>query len=194
MSFKEAKQLIRNSINVLRNAKGNALLVATKKLEATFKRRIFTQGKASNNSKIGTYSTEPMYVSLAGAKSTYGSQIRTSSLRGKGNSGSGKFKNGKNRRSMYFPDGYSGFRKQMGRQNKFVDLNLTGSTEKSIQTGKRANNRVVMGFISNRKTSIADNLERKYGKSIFAVTKSEEKDTRTDFLEEVVRNLDRVVR
>lgn len=216
MSFKDARKLIRNSINVLRGAKNNSLVVVTKDLEAKMKKRIFQRGQTASGGKIGKYSKKPMYVSLEGAKKQYGSQISQGGLRGQGkpdkkgkfkkgvksiNISTGKanksksfFKNGKPRASMYFATGYSGFRQAVGRQNSYVDLHLTGGTEKAIQTGKRGN-RVVLGFVSNRSFTLAEILEKKYdNKNIFSPSKAEERNTRNEFLKEVVRNLDKVVR
>lgn len=215
MSIADAKKLIRNSINVLRKTKNNALVVVTKELEGTMKKRIFDRGRSVGGGKIGSYSTKPMYVSKEGAKKQYGSQINLGGLTPQGKpdekgkfrtgvrsynietrrAGRSKsyFKNGKKRNSRYFAGGYREFRKAVGRQNKYVDLNLTGTLEKSITTGKRGN-RVVLGFIRDRELLLAERHEKKYRKSIFSPSRTEEKVTRTNFLKEIVLNLDKAVR
>lgn len=194
MNLGDAKKLIRNSINVLRRSKNNALVVVTKELEGTMKKRIFERGQSVGGGKIGKYSRKPMYVSKEGAKSQYGSQIRQGGIRPRGkNSKRSKFKNGNPRRSAYFAGGYAEFRKAVGRQSSYVDLSLTGSLMSSIQTGTRQN-RVVLGFVSDRKFRLAEYHEEKYGKSIFSPSRTEEKVTRTNFLKEIVRNLDKAVK
>lgn len=152
-------------------------------LNANLRKRIFVDGKAENG-KIGSYSTKPSYVSVEGQKNRTGSQVSNKGLKARGKYGDTKFKNGKQRKSAYFETGYAGLRKALGRQNRFVDLNLTGNLEKSIVVGTRAKG-VSLGFKDSESAKLAGYHEEKFGKDIFNVTESEEK--------EVIKAIDEMV-
>ena len=155
----------------LAKKKSQLSLEAVLRLEAQYKRRIFLTGRTTNGRRIGKYSEKPIYVSVEGAKKRYGSQIRSSSLKPSGKNKRPKFQNGKRKKSQYFEDGYKGFREQVGRQTKHVDLNLTGDLQSSIKTGKRQRS-VRMGFLNPSAADLVDNLEAKYG-DVFTVSKAE---------------------
>ena len=83
-------------------------------LMAIHKERIFDKGEKSDGSKIGEYSTTPIYVD----KSSF---IRKNAFKGVGKKG----KNGKQRKdnkTMYIPGGYSEFRTLNGRQNSHINF------------------------------------------------------------------------
>lgn len=171
--LKDVKKFLESLFTGIEKVKGDSLLVATKTMEGEIKRRVFTNGRDSSNRRIGKYSRNPMYVSIAGAKRRYGSQIRVSALRGRGkNSNKRKFKNGKERKSMYFSGGYAEFRTKVGRQAQRVDLNLTGTTEKTISTAL-LKNRAIIGWLNDERYLISQALEKKYGTTIFEPTKKE---------------------
>lgn len=173
LNVKQLQQNIANSvINVLK-AQKQAINEGMFELEADLKDRIFLDGKDSEGSAIGNYSTKPIYVSVSGT-----SQVRSSSLkpRGKnsqkGQRNQGTFKNGKERKSMYLPGGYSEYRKVVGRQNKTVDLNLTGSLLKDIRVDPSEGiSRLV--FTTDEKVKIAAGNETRFGKTIFDPTSQE---------------------
>lgn len=148
---------------VIRQAADEAKINALNNLEASYKTRIFSNGKNSSGGDIGSYSTSPIYVSIEGAKESQGSQARTSSLtpKGKGKDGAAKFKNGKTKKSQYFADGYSGFRAQVGRQNSKVDFNLTGNLQESIVGGTKKNG-IVLGYRNTDAEELAENLEERF--------------------------------
>lgn len=138
-------------------------------LQADYINRIFKDGEDSDGNAIGTYSTKPMYYSIAGSSS----QMRSSSLRPRGkNSNKAKFNNGNPRKSQYFPDGYNGFRAAVGRQNTKVDLALTFSLRGSIQVGETQNT-VTLGFNSDKELKKAAGNETRYNKTIFSVSEAE---------------------
>lgn len=137
-------------------------------LQADMKDRIFLNGLDVVGAPIGQYSTKPMYASLKGT-----SQVRSSSLRGKGKfSNSPKFKNGNSRKSMYLAGGYSEYRTVVGRQNSTVDLNLTGSMQKDIRLGSM-DNAVVLSFTTDTQLKKAAGNETRFGKTIFSASELE---------------------
>lgn len=176
MPVLDAKKLQQNIaksvVNVLK-AQTQAVNEGMFDLEADMKDRIFLEGKDSDGSAIGNYSTKPIYVPVAGT-----SQVRSSSLkpRGKwakkGQRNQGTFKNGKERKSMYLPGGYSEYRKVVGRQNKTVDLNLTGSLLKDIRIDPSEGVSKLV-FTTDKKAEIAAGNEKRFGKTIFAPTSEE---------------------
>ena len=125
--------------------------------------RIFERGKDAANSQIGTYSTEPMYVS---PKNT------PRKLSGKGKTGAAKFRDGRRHVSRYFPGGYREFRAAVGRESSFVNLELFGDMRKSYIPGWRGD-RFAFGFITKAEADKAEKNERHFKKEIFALTDGE---------------------
>jgi hypothetical protein len=150
-------------------AQSKAVTTAMFDLQADMIRRVFDAGVDSQGVEIGKYSTKPMYYSVTKKNS----QIRSSSLKGKGKfSNSPKFANGNKRKSQYFPGGYSEFRSTVGRQNSKVDLRLTGSLLRSIQVGV-GSNKVSLGFNNDIQFEKAKGNEQRFNKTIFAPSISE---------------------
>lgn len=165
-----------------------ARIQACLKFMGELKRRVFHEGKDINGQQIGKYSTEEMYVSISGAQKKYGSQIRASSLKPGGKDGTNTTKvfdiksrrgkkvpitsAGNERKSMYFKNGYAGFRQTVGRPIDKVNLYLTGSLMNSIKEGISGDYAVV-AFATEKMSIIARGHEKKYGKSIFAPSESE---------------------
>ncbi len=166
------------------------LTIAIGDMEADIKRRIFLNGLDANGTKIGSYSTDPIYVSINGARKRYGSQIPTSKLKGKGKAenSKSKFKNGNSRRSQYFKNGYAGFREFMGRDIGTVNLDLTGNLQNSISSGTNANVATI-AFLNTEAQDLAGYLEERFsGKNIFAASQGEV-DLLTQALENAVNEL-----
>jgi len=138
-----------------------------------YKRRLFANGQDSNDGRIGSYSTKPTYVSIAGQKRKTGSQISNGKLQGRGkNSKKPNFENGKPRKSMYFSGGYKEFRQVVGRQASKKDFFLSGELERSIQVGKTGKS-VVIGFLKDEKYELATKLERQSKKAVFSFSDKE---------------------
>lgn len=162
-------------------AQQRVVFIGMNNLRADLLERIFDSGIASDGSKIGSYSTKPIYVSKASSSS----QVRSSSLKPKGkNSNDSKFANGKERRSQYFPGGYKEYRGTVGRQSDKVDLRLTGSLQLSIQLGQSDNGQT-LAFNNDDQLRKASGNERRFGKVIFDPSK-EEIDTLTNLWEKEV--------
>lgn len=151
-----------------KNIKARATTVGAFATLAEFKTRIFTEGKAANGARIGSYDTSPFYAS-------------TSNLRGlpkgkfnkKGKGGKNKFKNGKKHKSTYLKSGYKEFRSKTGRQNSKVDLNLTGASQSTVQVGNKGDN-VVIGFTDPKRLIILEANERRFKKNIFTLSGKEQ--------------------
>lgn len=138
-------------------------------VEAEHKNRIFNEGKASNGSKIGNYSGDPIYVGKEQLTGLPKGKFRPQGKHSK----SKKFKNGNSRKTMYHKDGYSQFRRTVGRQNKHVDLNLTGTTMNQLQTGTKSG-KVTYGFTAERAVEIMQSNEKRFGKEIVKVNNQEQ--------------------
>lgn len=150
-------------------AQQKVVILGMNNLRADMFERIFDQGIASDGSKIGSYSTTPIYVS----KKSSTSQVRSSSLSPKGkNSNDPKFANGKDRKSQYFAGGYKEYRGTVGRQTEKVDLRLTGSLQLSIQLGQIENGQT-LAFNNEDQLSKAAGNEKRFGKVIFDPSKEE---------------------
>ena len=122
------------------------------------KNRIFGEGKASDGSSIGTYSTKPMYADIGQPMGKTGRSIFTS----------GK-KKGQNHKSHYFGNGYAGYKATTG-SGQLGGVNLTLS-------GEFADQFVVLdtgyGWTNSEMTNRALFFEKKYGKKIFDLTDDE---------------------
>ena len=167
----DTSKLFRRVARVIVKAADEGKIAALNNLEASLKTRIFTNGVDSGGGSIGSYSTRPMYVSIAGAQARYGSQLKSSALTAVGKNGDTEFKNGKQRKSQYFQDGYAGFRAQVGRQNQKVDLNLTGNLQDSLQGGL-TDKGLALAFINSEGARLSEHLEQRYG-DVFQPTDEE---------------------
>lgn len=132
-----------------------AVLAVMVELEALHKKRIFDNGLNSNNEPIGEYSTDPGYFS----KEEF---IRKAAFKQQGKKNTGKFKNGKERKSMFLTGGYSEFRKIQGRQNDFMNAKYSGSGERSIGNVKE-NGAVVYGIRDKKEAEKMRGLSDKKG-------------------------------
>lgn len=122
-----------------------AVAIAGTTARAEIVRRIFGEGKAADGSKIGTYSTDPVYVGASsfltkkGAAQVLGSKSKRRKLYGAAKSAgkpgfipkSAPGPGGKG--AIYFPEGYKGIRAADGRQTTFVDLRYTAQMQNDLQ-------------------------------------------------------------
>lgn len=145
------------------------LTVAAKATEGVFKQRIFKEGKDANGALIGDYDTKPFYIN---PKSPSLVGVKKGNLKPIGKTGQKKFKDGTPHKTTYLPNGYKELREKTGRQSAKVDLNLSGASAASIQTGKRGNF-VVLGFTNLKRALILEGNERRFGKRIFAISAKE---------------------
>lgn len=103
---------------------------AMTELEAEWKDRVFGRGENADGEPIGQYSTKPAYYTRAAF-------IRTAAFKPQGKNGGGRtFGNGKDRKSMYLPGGYSELRDIQGRTTEVVNLKYGGSLERAFRVYK----------------------------------------------------------
>lgn len=148
--------------NVVRTVALNAL--------GDVKARIHQQGKASDGSDIGKYSTEPIYVSeKENPGKSFGRPI--------GKTGRSKFasgeKAGQDHASRFFPGGYNEYKTKIGRnQLGKVNLSLSGQLDTQFTLVATAMG-YGLGWANDEMFERAGHLEKKYGKKIWALTEEE---------------------
>ncbi len=171
-SFSNIADSLRRVVTEVEARKGDIAFVATQNTEADLKLRIFNKGLDENEREIGKYSTKPIYVSIAKTKEEYGGEIPSGNLRPKGKAGRGNFKNGKTRKSQYFPGGYREFRDTVNRNSSRVDLTLSRRLQNAINTVRKGKETVIR-FTDKDELEKASHLSDKYNKEIFAVNSKE---------------------
>lgn len=124
------------------------LVAAVNSVMAMQKKRIFEDGKASNDSKIGTYGTKPISISK-------GRQAKQT---------------GKTR----FRGGYREYKSLTGKEAGFVNLQDTGQMMMDLGTTLVGRNEVGIGFSNTFNADKSEWNETKYKKEIFATTESED--------------------
>lgn len=131
---------------------------AANKLLAATKNRIIQEGRASDGSKIGSYSTKPAYYSRK-------QFVRKGSFKGIG-------KTGKKRKSMYIADGYRGFRAAQGLETKFVNMELSGDLMLSYVSDADSNANITQGLKTENSAQKRRGLEKRF-KPFLKSTKEE---------------------
>lgn len=134
---------------------------------AKMKQRIFRLGLDSNNSPIGSYSTNSYYqnpTKLVG--------VPTGGVTPQGKNGLGVFKNGKPKKTRYLQNGYAELRELVGRQAEYVDLNFSGSLQLSMQVGVRGNV-AVFGFTTQEGVDKMEKNEAHFTTTISEPTEEE---------------------
>jgi hypothetical protein len=151
-----------NYDNVVRTVALNAL--------ADVKTRIHQDGKASDNTDIGKYSTTPIYVS---AKENPGKSFgRPIGKTGRSKFASGE-KKGQDHASRYFEKGYNEFKTAIGRnQIGKVNLSLSGQLDTQL-TVIGTQSGYGLGWPNDEMFERAGHLEKKYGKKIWALSEEE---------------------
>lgn len=134
------------------------LISATTALLAEYRVRIFDKGLDSNDAKIGSYSTKPLYASA-------GTTPRKISPVGK--NGDTKFADGRPHKSQYFADGWKGLRSAQGRPVDTVNLNLKGSLENNLQVARLSDTEVGIVLPSQKESLKRKGQEKHWGKIIF---------------------------
>jgi len=156
------------------------VLVAATKMLATLQNRIFRDGKASDGSSIGVYSTRPYYAS----KSQF---VKKSAFKPLGATGKKKFRSGAPHKSMYLKRGYDEFRDIQGRSTNEVNLQMRGDLKNSYVLQAK-DNAVLMGINSELQSKKRKGLEKHFKNAentIFPATNEE----KTIYSEEVINEL-----
>jgi hypothetical protein len=87
--------------------------IAVQTVHALRMERIFTRGEKADGSKIGQYSTKPIYINP---------KISPKKFTGKGKNDK---RNNKTHKTRYFAEGYKGFRQFINRPSEKIDLGLS---------------------------------------------------------------------
>lgn len=124
------------------------MIAATNSVLAEQKKRIFQQGKASNEQRIGVYSTNPISIS------------RKSQSRNTG--------------KTYFKGGYKQYKSLSGKNSNFVTLDNTGQMKMDLSTFVLGKGEYGIGFNNDFNSDKRDWMEEKYGKDIFSTTSKED--------------------
>jgi len=142
--------------------------------------RIFEEGKNSNGDFIGNYNTtKPLYVNPTT------SSPRGFPTHGKNDSGNKKktfsiktreqFKTTTGHKTAWFPS-YRAFRKQIGAEARFVNLNLYGLLYSDLRKGlEKRGNKYVWGVKRAFNVGKVEGAEHRFGSKgkIFALTSNE---------------------
>lgn len=127
---------------------------AMTELEAEWKDRVFGRGENADGQPIGQYSTKPAYYTRAAF-------IRTAAFKPQGKNGGGRtFVNGKDRKSMYLPGGYSELRDIQGRTTEVVNLKYGGSLERAFRVFKFGNQALFENADAAESLKVAGNEDR----------------------------------
>lgn len=145
--------------------------VATQQLLGDIVRRIHFQGLDAKGNEIAPegYSTDPMYVSIAGFVRQTSGKGKKLTPRGK-NSNATEFKSGKKRKSRYFEGGYKEFQQEQTGNTK-VNFVLTGQLQRDLLMSEAGKN---FGLsYSKYGLDIYQGMENKFGVVIWFPTKEE---------------------
>jgi len=150
--------------------------------------RIFNEGKASDKTPIGQYSTKQM---LVGAKSfmnktkanAFFSSEKAKNKKNKGDSGWRTIKTEQGfERLKLIEGGYKEFRALNGLQTSEVDLTFRGDLFRSVKLDVK---RFAIGFNSILQKAKADYLEKHFKKVIFEVPNSDVEEMHKEFITEL---------
>src|SRR6185295_585532 len=138
---------IRNLNALLASDKG--MRTALTSVLALQKRRIFQNGQSGDNSKIGTYGTNPASIS--------------------------KKQQAKQTGHTYFKGGYAQYKGEIGKNPGFVILRNTDQMMMDYSMFVLGNNQWGLGFSNDTNFDKSQWMEDKYKKEIFSSTEEEDK-------------------
>lgn len=155
------------------NAIERILVPASNELLANIKNRIIQEGQKSDGSKIGNYSTKPMYVEQQAF-------IQKSKFKPRGKTGETTFDNGQPHKTMYLQQGYSQLRSIQGRPVDKINEFYTGSTMNSYQLQVESG-QILLGLTNEKAAKVRAGQEKRFGK-IFYAKKDELDEFKKDLL------------
>lgn len=123
-------------------------IAAVNSVLASQKKRIFVDGKSSDEARIGTYSTTPISIS------------RKNQARQTGRT--------------YFKGGYKQYKTAIGKGSSFVNLRNTDQMMMDLSTQIIGKNEFGIGFNNAFNGKKANWMEEKYSKRIFETTRKED--------------------
>lgn len=212
MTLEEYRERVKNLITELSTKKAaDVLLPPAMKMLAQRKNAIVREGKATDGSKIGDYSRDPMYANkqafdkkgafkpqgkngYKGEKVVDAKIYKVQKVKLKNgkiqerivNTGKKKIEKTKPK-SMYLEEGYSELRGVQGKPNDKTNLNYTGSTIASYVTAVEDDNTLIQGFNNERSSIIRQAHETKYKKKIYPPSAEEKAEYQKGVAEEITR-------
>lgn len=168
---------LRRQKSILQTAAEQSLEEAARATHFMVATRIFSEGKAADDGKIGNYSTKPLIVSKkAFAKKAAFKQSQRPNKGGGSRPMYIKFPNAKKATPvMILPGGYRQLKQIQNLQSWYVDLVYTGRTRKAFISSLRKFGRYGWAAVM-RGTKTAEKAvlnENKFGKKIFDLTPKE---------------------
>lgn len=167
-------------LEILKNS-DEAVFLAASTVHAAQVERIFTEGVASNNAKIGSYdTTDPLYVNPKDAPKKF---------TGQGKYGDKKHKDGAAYKTRYFSS-YAAFRQNQGRKTDTVNLDLFGRLKTEYENGlQRGESGAFVSRLTTKESQQkAIGNQYKFKKGIFSLTQ-DERDLYTDTLAKELNRL-----
>lgn len=161
MTTSELILKLRNDVRLL---KERPLALAAASVHAMVAERIFEKGQNANDVGIGTYNdSDELYVNPKYSPKKFPT---------KGKTGKSKFKNGKAHKTGFFKS-YKSFKKTIGRQSNFVNLNLTGLLQRDFTNSlQKSGEHWISGVKNKANVGKVEGAEDKY-KNIFKLSKKE---------------------
>lgn len=136
-----------NEVNKMLQA-DRVMIPAMNSLLASHRKRIFQEGKASNNQKIGSYSTKPISIS--------------------------KKKQSRSTGKTYFKGGYREYKSLTGKGSNYVNLRNTDQMMMDLGTMIVGRNEYGIGFSNQFNKDKSEWNEDRFKKTIFETTDSED--------------------
>ena len=170
-------EIINRIFKQIADNKDEIIIPAMNVVLADFTERIFEQGKDAKDQKIGKYSQFPYIQKLDEIGNVKKAKVKRLAEK------QGRSKN------VFLRKGYSELRDLAGFQNKFVDLNFTGSLFASIKIFPEKNG---FAFVITGKSNIkkAVDNEARFDKTIFELSDSEQATLKT----EILKNIERILK
>lgn len=162
-------------IKTLEQNKEEIILPALSEFTADFTERVFVDGEDSKKQKIGKYSERGYIQPLPIEQVNNGKLKALAKKQGRTD-------------SAYVKGGYKETRELTGRQNKYVDLNFTGSLFLSVKISKLGKFYGV-GIAGKDEVKKAKDNEKRFNKVIFEATQAEKQKLGQNILNEIKRVL-----
>lgn len=141
--------------------------------------RIFVDGKNSNGDQIGTYNdTTPLYANpntTPGRSFKPQGKVSNFSAKKKDSGTGSTFKNGKERKTKYFPS-YKSLKQVIGQESNFVNLEYTGDLKSDFSNRAdvvKVNNHEYVSGVRDYNAKKIEGLEDHFGAPIFQHTTGE---------------------
>lgn len=141
--------------------------------------RIFVEGKNSNGDQIGQYNdTKPLYAdpnTTPGRTFKPQGKVSNFSAKKKGSGTGDTFKNGKPRKTKYFPS-YKALKQVIGQESNFVNLEYTGDLKSDFSNrGQviKVNNHEYVSGVRDYNAEKIEGQEKRFNAPIFEHTKHE---------------------